>query len=81
MTKRLSKLLENTEGKGELFIMSNFSFSLTVFKILLLQTRENQGLFWKGLTSYHRVWHFRAVKIYGCGKHCEKEKLRKKNCF
>ena len=30
--------------------MSNFSFSLGVFKRLLLQTRKNQGLFWKVLT-------------------------------
>ena len=29
--------------------MSNFSFSLSVFKRLLLQTRKNQGLFGKGL--------------------------------
>ena len=29
--------------------MSNFSFSYSVFKRLLLQTRKNQGLFGKGL--------------------------------
>ena len=29
---------------------SNFSFSPSVFKRFILQTRKNQGLFWKGLT-------------------------------
>ena len=31
--------------------MSNFSFSHSVFKRLILQTRKNQGLFGKGLTQ------------------------------
>ena len=31
--------------------MSNFSFSHSVFKRLVLQTRKNQGLFGKGLRS------------------------------
>ena len=32
--------------------MSNFSFSHCVFKRLLPQTRENQGLFGKGLNGF-----------------------------
>ena len=44
--KELSKWVENTEGKGE--ITSNFSFSQSVFKRLVLQTQKNQGLFRKG---------------------------------
>ena len=36
--------------KEKLFIMSNFSFPHSVFKRLVLQTRENQGLFGKWLT-------------------------------
>ena len=32
----------------KLLVMSNFSFSHSVFKRLVLQTRENQGLFGKG---------------------------------
>ena len=36
--------------KEKLLVMSNFSFSHSVFKRLVLQTRENQGLFGKGLT-------------------------------
>ena len=34
--------------KEKLLITSNFSFSHSVFKRLVLQTRENQGLFGKG---------------------------------
>ena len=37
--------------KEKLLIMSNFSFSLGVFKRLVLQTRKNQGLFGKGLRT------------------------------
>ena len=33
----------------EKFVMSNFSFSYNVFIGLVLQTRENHGLFGKGL--------------------------------
>ena len=36
--------------KEKLLVTSNFSFSHSVFKRLLLQTRKNQGLFGKGLT-------------------------------
>ena len=46
--RKLSKLVENTVGKGEI-ITSNFSFSRSVLERLILQTRENQGLFGKGL--------------------------------
>ena len=46
-TKRLKTLWE----KQKLLIMSNFLFSLSVFKRLVLQTRKNQGLFGKGLSK------------------------------
>ena len=36
--------------KEKLLVTSNFSFSHSVFKRLVRQTRENQGLFGKGLT-------------------------------
>ena len=29
------------------------------------------------LTSYHTMPHFEALKIYNCGKHCEK----RRNCL
>ena len=34
-----------------MLVTSNFSFSHSVFKRLVLQTRKNQGLFGKELTS------------------------------
>ena len=41
--------VENTVGKGEIVAKSNFSFSHSVFKRIVQQTRKNQGLFGKGL--------------------------------
>ena len=35
----------------KLLVTSNFSFSHSVFKRLVLQTRKNQGLFGKGLRN------------------------------
>ena len=37
--------------KEKLLVTSNFSFSHSVFKRLVLQTRKNQGLFGKGLNN------------------------------
>ena len=36
--------------KEQLLVTSNFSFSHSIFKRLVLQTRKNQGLFGKGLS-------------------------------
>ena len=41
--------------KEKLLITSNFSFSHSVFKRLVLQTRKNQGLFGKGLRKVKAV--------------------------
>ena len=41
--------------KEKLLVTSKFSFSHSVFKRLVLQTRKNQGLFGKGLTLYHTI--------------------------
>ena len=38
--------------KEKLLITSNFSFSHSVFKTLIPQTRKNQGLFGKGLKAF-----------------------------
>ena len=46
---KFSKRVENTMGKEKLVVMSNFSFSRSVFKRLVMQTCKNQGLFGKGL--------------------------------
>ena len=37
--------------KEKLLIMSNFSFSDSVFRRLVIQTHKNQGLFEKGLIA------------------------------
>ena len=50
MAESSSKQVENTVGKGEIARYENFSFSHSVFKSLVLQTRKNQILFGKGLT-------------------------------
>ena len=56
--RKFSKWVENTVGNGEiarykqfLLVTSNFSFSRSVFKRLVLETRKNQGLFGKELSS------------------------------
>ena len=52
-------MVENTVGKKEkLLVTSNFSFFHSVSKRLVLQTRENQGLF--GLTHSHTMTPFDA---------------------
>ena len=38
--------------KEKLLVSSNFSFSHSVFRRLVLQTGKNKGLFGKGLNSY-----------------------------
>ena len=39
----------------KLLVMSNFTFSHSVFKRLVLQTHKNQDLFGKGLTQFSRL--------------------------
>ena len=47
--RKFSRQVENTVEKEKLLDSSNFSFSHSVFKRLVLQTRKSQGLFGKGL--------------------------------
>ena len=49
--RKLIERVENTVAKGEIARYEQFSFSHSVFKRLVLQTRKNQGLFEKGLTK------------------------------
>ena len=49
MVKSYPNGYETQWEKEKLLITSNFSFSHSVFKRLVLQTRKNQGLFGKGL--------------------------------
>ena len=59
--RKFSERVENTVGKGEIVVTSNFSFSHSVFKSFVLQTCKNQGLFGKGLTCYHVTKQFQLV--------------------
>ena len=47
--RKLSKRVENTVGKGEVLIMSNFFFSHSVFKRLVSQGRQKVSLCGNGL--------------------------------
>ena len=48
--RKLNKRVENTVGRGEIAcVMSNFSFSHSVFKKIALRTRSNKCLFGKEL--------------------------------
>ena len=47
----------------KLLIMSNFSFSHSVFKSLELQTRKNQGLFGKGLRNMAQVFFLSSGSV------------------
>ena len=49
MADSSSNKLKTLWEKEKLLVTSNFSFSHSVFKRLVLQTRKNQGLFGKGL--------------------------------
>ena len=50
MAERSQKWVENTVGKGEMLVTSNFSFSHSVFKIPVLQTRKTTSLVWERVT-------------------------------
>ena len=54
--------------KEKFLIMRNFSFSHSVFKRLVLQTRKNQGLFGKGLNNdvYYKIYLSKGIKKLEC---------------
>ena len=49
--RKFPEWVEKLWEKEKLLVTSNFSFSHSVFKRLVLQTRKKHGLFGKGLTS------------------------------
>ena len=51
MAEFFSKWVEKLWEKEKSLITSNFSFSNSAFKRLVLQKRKNQGLFGKGLIA------------------------------
>ena len=56
----------------KLLITNNFSFSHSVFKRLILQTRKNQGLFGKGLIQDQT----RCSVLSDLDIHCQRKQLR-----
>ena len=78
---KCSQMVENTVAKGKLLVMSNISFSHSFFKRLVLQTGENQALFGKGLTHYHTMLHFDALKIHRCENIVRKGEIACNNVF
>ena len=54
--------------KEKLLVTSNFSFSHSVFKRLVLQTRKNQGLFGKGLkgTCFRQAGYPEIIFLHLC---------------
>ena len=52
----------------KLLVTSNFSFSYSVFKRLVLQTRQNQGLSVKGLNVAEMTIFLLVKSIKQCGK-------------
>ena len=55
MAESSLKWLKTLWEKEKLLVTSNFSFSHSVFKRLLLQTRKNQSFFEKGLNTMGHV--------------------------
>ena len=60
MVESFPKGLKTLWEKEKLLIMSNFSFSHSVFKRLVRQTHKNQGLFGQGLSHSHTMAPFDA---------------------
>ena len=62
MAESLQKGYKTLWEKEKLLFMSNFSFSDSVFKRLVLETRKNPGLFGKGLKhSLENKWGFQMT--------------------
>ena len=54
MAESSCKGLKTLWEKEKLLLVSNFSFSHSVFKRPVLQTRKNQGLYGKGLKAENK---------------------------
>ena len=66
MAKSSPNVLKTLWEKEKLLITSNFSFSHSVFKWLVLQTRKNRGLFGKGLKPgpmLYKAWVHTQVSL------------------
>ena len=60
---KFPKWEETMWEKEKLLVASNFSFSHSAFKRLVLQTHKNQGLFGKGLTLHQIILTFNHPKM------------------
>ena len=59
-------------------IIFNFSVIFILLSANAFNLEQPRSLrFVKELTHYHTMLHFHALKIYSCGKHCEK----RRNCL
>ena len=72
MPKSSQKGYKTLWGEEKLLVTSNFSFSNSVFKRLVLQTHKNKGLFGKGLNTISKQKHFlcrnrtKRTKFHAC---------------
>ena len=55
--RKLSKTVENSVGKGEIARYELFLLFPQCFQRLVLQTRENQGLFWERVNKLNALAH------------------------
>ena len=81
--RMFSKWVENTVGKRELLIMSNFSFSHSAFQRHVLQTHKNQSSLWKINPSFFTKIQFQkehcmTVPMFSCECLIFSEKYRVK---
>ena len=75
--KFLLGMVENNLGKGENAGKQHFLLFPKCFQKTYFSGSLIVGIVLKKLTHYHTMLHFDALKIYSCGKHCEK----KRNCL
>ena len=56
-------------------IVSTFVHIFAIKSLFAAEFEEPTiGILNKGLTHYHTMLYFDALKIYSCGKHCEKRR-------
>ena len=70
MPESSAKEPKTLSEKKKMLVTSNFSFSHSVFKRLVLQTRKNKGLFGKGLSCasvwmWHRYYQAKTFQRQG----------------
>ena len=63
MAEKYSKGYKTLWEQEKLLVTSNFFFSHSVFKRLVLQTRKNQGLFGKGV-KVNETLHSNGLKTH-----------------